>query len=451
MRENEFEKGVQQKMEGFHLSPSAEVWVEVEQRIRKEKKQRFIFWWFLGLVVIGGGLALLLFIGNKRSSVGITQNKTNTQPGIPQPDAKKNGASFSTIALDSSELSIEKENNRTVAATNESIQNFTSKPVTIPEKRPVKPAIISARRETPLKNEPEPFDTVATIDKSNDKKGEPPAAIIITTETISMDTIKADPIAVEIPAPEKKDSAVAEQPIVKKEKRSKKWDWGIAASGGRASIVDGFLGDRMYADALGSGGSPVSTPGGSFSLPRHASVALSLGIFTQKPISRKLDIRFGLDYRYLSTKMKTGNKVDSGRIVNNYSGLLQVNNFYRPGDTRAYTNQYHFLGLSASISWKIFDGKKFKLSWNNGINYSYLFNSTMLHYSPGLGGFYKDNRLLRKDHLSVSTEFSIPVSRKLAIGPYASYTLTPVLKEGASMHTNFIDYGIRLRFLLNKK
>ncbi|MBK5272179.1 MAG: hypothetical protein JJE22_14310, partial [Bacteroidia bacterium] len=48
MPANEFEKKVQQRMEQLNLAPSDEVWLEVERRIRKEKKRRrFIIWFFL--------------------------------------------------------------------------------------------------------------------------------------------------------------------------------------------------------------------------------------------------------------------------------------------------------------------------------------------------------------------------------------------------------------------
>ena len=52
---NNFEKQVQQKMDELQLRPSAEVWEEVEKRIRKEKRRRrFIIWFFLfGVLALG--------------------------------------------------------------------------------------------------------------------------------------------------------------------------------------------------------------------------------------------------------------------------------------------------------------------------------------------------------------------------------------------------------------
>ena len=72
MRENEFEKQVQQKMGDLDLSPSDAVWTAVERRIRKEKKRRFIFWWPLFFLLRGGGIAAGIIWTNKKE-----KNKKN--------------------------------------------------------------------------------------------------------------------------------------------------------------------------------------------------------------------------------------------------------------------------------------------------------------------------------------------------------------------------------------
>ena len=42
MPDNNFEKRLQEHMEGFRLKPPEQVWDEVEQRIRKKKDRRRI-------------------------------------------------------------------------------------------------------------------------------------------------------------------------------------------------------------------------------------------------------------------------------------------------------------------------------------------------------------------------------------------------------------------------
>ena len=96
---NEFEKQVQQKMEELQLKPSAEVWAEVEKRIRKEKKRRRVIFWWLFPLVLAGGLAIYYFnqpkgqsgntLSNTQSNTQ-TNTKTNTSLNTPSNTIQKN-------------------------------------------------------------------------------------------------------------------------------------------------------------------------------------------------------------------------------------------------------------------------------------------------------------------------------------------------------------------------
>src|SRR5687768_892775 len=78
MPANEFEKNVQQKMEGFKLNPSGEVWQGVERRIRREKRRRGMFYLLLlGGLLLGSGVTFLL-LNNKNKSDQVVQNKLST-------------------------------------------------------------------------------------------------------------------------------------------------------------------------------------------------------------------------------------------------------------------------------------------------------------------------------------------------------------------------------------
>ncbi|MBL7748565.1 MAG: hypothetical protein JNM19_14110, partial [Chitinophagaceae bacterium] len=175
----------------------------------------------------------------------------------------------------------------------------------------------------------------------------------------------------------------------------------------------------------------------------------------QRPVSKKLQLGFGLSYNYLSNRMNVGNRVDSSRVVsNNFSAGAAVSNFYQPSNSafsNKYHNQYHFVSLSADLSWRIVDGKKIKLDWKNSLQYGLLVGSSMLHFDRNLPGYYQDNTLLNKGQLFLSTGFSIPVSNKVRINPFVNYSLTPVLKKTNSDKTYYADFGIRFHFLLNKK
>ena len=68
MPESEFEKQVQQKIEGLAFNPSAEVWQNVAVAIAKRKRTRLVFFiFFLLLLLIGSGIFITLKkINNKQ-------------------------------------------------------------------------------------------------------------------------------------------------------------------------------------------------------------------------------------------------------------------------------------------------------------------------------------------------------------------------------------------------
>lgn len=67
MSDRDFEKQVQQEMDGFKLRPSASVWVEVEKNIRRDKRRRrAIIWIPLGLLfLLAGGYLIYTTTDNK--------------------------------------------------------------------------------------------------------------------------------------------------------------------------------------------------------------------------------------------------------------------------------------------------------------------------------------------------------------------------------------------------
>ena len=227
---------------------------------------------------------------------------------------------------------------------------------------------------------------------------------------------------------------------------------GIHFSAGQSNIGNGlsFTGQRLYADALLLQSSSPTALSNYSSSPVRSSFYWATGIYFKKAISKKLDFNLGLGYSYLSTKINVGSRVDSTRLINNYySQGLSVNNFYRSGNNSSHTNGFHFISLSADLSWRIIAGKKINIYWENGLSYNVMLCSSMLQYDRNLQGYYKDNSLLAKNQLAFSTGFSIPVSKRLQVNPFIAYHLTPVLKNSDTLH--FTNYGIRIRFLMNKK
>lgn len=468
MRENEFEKQVQQKMGAFDLHPSGEVWMEVERRIRKEKKRRFIFWWPLFFLLTGGGIATVVLLGKNKEKIASTtpdrRNENTLQP-TPVNDAAEGSAGNFESADQKSTAGT--PNDRVVIKEKENETSPTGKPanVVLTGNKPFEKVSASKKKTGANKKIITP-DNIVSTDKENKVQDDKGVVTLVTppgTPAVLQDTNKVIDLAIitrkEIPGEKKqtepvqpKTDSAAGSSKDQAAKKSKKWDWGISLSGGRSALVNGL---HFFEKAYGSSSQLFVSPG--MSDPQAArnirpSASFGAGLYIKRPVSKKLDINLGLGYTYLSTRMYVGNRVDSIRVfTNNYSQGISVNEFYRPAGNVSHTNQYHFISLSADASWRIIDGKKMKLYWDNGISYNRLLSSSMLHYAWNLPGYYKDNNQLIRDQFFFSTGLSVPVSRRMTINPFASYSLLPVIKHTDSLQAHYYNYGIRIRLLLNKK
>ena len=483
MQENEFEKQVQQKMEELKLDPSAEVWTEVERRIRKEKKRRFIFWWWpLFFLLLGGGIVTGIWFSNEKgiNKTGFAGNKSET--GIQQQGAVKNDHTPKTITP----LKINKTGSKEEVFNRDIIKKSKNKLLSESDKDKTGIAVLQyapkqKNRKTlrllhPKKND-ENDEKIAdqtpgkgikpgmkdkTVDMLNSKSNEE----LLTNRLAKTDNsiterieTENEPSKIKWNTVVQKSDSVENQTTQKKAESTKKhWDWGLTFSAGRSVLSKGldFSNKSLYADALSqqnasqSPGSMVNDPA---SLIRP-SFSWSAGLYIKKQLSGKLEIKLGPGYSYLSTRINTGTRVDSVRNISTaYSSAISVNRFYRPavsGNSSSYTNDYHFIGLSGTISWQIITWRKLKLYWENSLTYNRLVGSAMLHYDYNLPGYYKDNNLLIKNQFMISTGVSVPVSQRVMINPFAAYGLSPVLIKSGNPGAHYTNLGIRVNLLLKK-
>ncbi|MBK5271145.1 MAG: hypothetical protein JJE22_09040, partial [Bacteroidia bacterium] len=207
------------------------------------------------------------------------------------------------------------------------------------------------------------------------------------------------------------------------------------------------------ASSSGGTGAIGGTPQYYYASPVSSAASYAIGIYAGRSISKRLDINFGLSYSYLSTKMNVGDKVDSSFSFGSSSRFVSGSNFYRPSGvgTQSYKNQYHFISLSAELAWKFINAKKIQVYWKNGLSYDRLLSSNGLRFDKSLPGYYKDFSSLTHDHVFLSTGLSVPVFKRLEINPFAAWSITHIWRNADSVKTNFTNYGIRIKFLLNKK
>lgn len=475
MPANDFEKKVQQRIDELKLTPSPEVWQEVEYRIRKEKKKRRVLFWLPFLfLVLSGGIVTIVLTGKKKSMViakanekksdnnnSSFQNKIGTANLTDDKNSNAQRDNNNQKNLDKPRTKIFSidDNKSFVLKNNESIKD-KSTTVTLKEKKSSGKIWNGAapagqkKDDTDVGNslttemKPEPLST-PNINSVEPKKDE--ATKINSNEVaMSKDNKQDQPIEA------KKDSTevtTLNKQVIKSARKNKtsNWQWGIMFGAGRSNIGKGiqFKDKSLYNMSATPG---TSTGAQSYPSDIRESGSFEAGVFTQKFLSKRFDISFGLNYSYLSTKMDIGNRVDSSFTFSAPSSSLALDNFYRAssGSSHPYTNHYLFMGLSTELSWKFIKGRKFSLSWDNGLRYERLLSSNALHFSGNIPGYYKDFGLLNHDHIFVSTGLSIPFLKQFSLNPFAEYSISAVIKNSAPK-THFTEYGMKAKFFLGKQ
>ncbi len=481
MPANEFEINMQRKMEELNLDPSADVWQEVQRRIRKEKKRRGMFFWLIlgGLLLGGGTIALIVKNKDQKNEMIITQTKKQDDSNKEQQkiNIENNNELNNTTATDPQTKDNKLENSlsdnnskKTEQPSTPDLDVKVKEKVNVPLVTPTKKELVNKKKNT--KEKQEVSSTKYEIFSSNKKPIDKPIEKTITeTKPIqhadpAPDTVRTIAKNILPENDEKKNTSIpVTAPVVsipasdtdstkKKEKKSeKKKEWSFWVQAGVSGNVNGFRlfekRDYLFAQGLGSlpGGGPATIqnpkPGPSF----------STGMSLRLPIAPRLNFNAGFGYDYLSTRVMAGKLTDSMGTINNpgFADLTRTRFYPATGELSGISNNYHFLSFSADLSWRIFNKKNFSLYWDNGMSYKLLFASRVLHYNRGLKGYYVDPRLVTKHYAFVSTGLSIPISKKVTLQPFAGYSLTRVLKNHDTANVHFTNYGLRIKFSLGGK
>jgi hypothetical protein len=502
---NNFEKLVQQKMDELQLRPSAEVWEEVEKRIRKEKRRRrFILWFFLFGALSLSGAAWWVIDNNKKQipadnsvTQTITDRKTdaittNTSETINKENASKN----------KTEVNSENENEKTAApsTSNPAItktETSSDKEITVVAeiKKPVKkekiitnpaavvlkkknryktktslpsvtnndqPAITKKKDKNEIANKPD--DIVKTDGNAVIKE-----PVVANKNSEANDTLAADKNILandqvsskQETTPQVKDSLVTKQPEpVTKKSNSKpkknKWEFGIMAMAGSSTKTEGisiFDGQKSF-DALTLGSSPVGSPAQTVTtvaLPKK-SFSWQIGMYAKRKLTKRTGLSAGFIFFSYSTIQQTGSFVDSSRVYYNNRYSSSVSNFYRNGTAVDYKNHYYCLQLPVSFHWQLNKGVKLPLVWQNGFSVGFLTGSNALVYNSASNVFYRDNKLLYKTQIAYQSGLYVKLFNKsknpLTAGVLYNYHFSKLEKVNLSGSNHLSSFGVQLGWLL---
>ena len=476
MQENEFEKQVRKQMEKFALVPNAEVWKEVEIKIRTEKRRRLLFYWLFAGLLLTGSAGTFLFFYNKNHSQ-LTNLSSDKKPGDVRSAKKLVIEKEKSVA----EKALIKENAKArtkmlpqVAAA-EKIKSFGYKKTSFSKITPKQDKQIAQAKEQISKalnktnknlahyksGDSNSVKSTFTKPRMEGRIALPPHKYLLSQQGQKLQQDTRQKTASSEQTTRINDSSVLEsKDIFMKKNNSKnmlaKWQFGFTLYGGVSDNVTG-IGlplDKSLIAGRSSSLSSQSSPS-AFSLPSasvlqyKSSVSFSAGVYVQKDVTKKLSVSAGVDYHSFSTTSKVGNKIDS--TLNIYDSVLQiptiVQPFYRSGQTTSYTNKYHLIQLPVNLLFQFNKSIKHPILFSFGLSPSFLIASDALYLNNNAGAYYQEEnqfeRFLLFGHSGLLYTLINRPAYNLSIGPTLQYDFTSFSKAATQTKQHLIFTGIK--------
>jgi hypothetical protein len=512
MPANDFEKQAKQLLDEISIRPNAQVWNEVEKRIREKKRRR----WFIILPLMAG-----LLLGGYYFIQQYGENNNNNKTIIASQSKidRKEANTSSTNKKQEEPVSINKEKKSTADAaainkeivqkekiinTNQQQKESVQKNVVVKEKRGKQELIVNSEKTKPVdvkkvknndviiapgkaatktdipvqeiikanKQEETKVETVKQLNSDKDvnktvveeNKDAEVKSIVDenvkqSTETKS-DSVENKPGVVNVVVPADSTPAIVKTTADKRTKSVKsKWKLGVMLNAGVSNVSNKFFSLDLNKNNEDKALNINTNPAATYYYPsaNYKSFGWQAGVFLQKNISKRSNISIGLNYALYQTKIKTGSFVYASNVqasnANYYSNV-------RPGNGAAagsidYHSKLHYLELPVSFSTKLTRSTKVPLYWNGGISMGLLMGSNYLHYDTASQGiYYKDNSLLRKTSLNLQTGFSFTLLAKsrtpLTVGPAVQFGVLDILKKDSEKRYILFG-GLKMQMLLPGK
>lgn len=448
MKENDFEKQVQQKMDELKIHPSGAVWQKIKGQIKKEKRRRWILF-FIPVVLIGilySGYILL----NRDNSTHEDQQQL-TKNLIKKNDLNENPkTSFDSVKTNQSitennkpftQPSITKRNHKQKLKTQGKLKLTTAYNIDKSLAKDIPPGKKESDTTQKIVENGSLSSNIKNPEKENiltGKESQPDSITNLKDETATQAKVNL------IKEEQKKNNEDIKDTLQKNIKTANKylWNWGISFSGGMSAMANGLFGspDKNSASAQFSSALPGTSRAGITPALIKSSIAFVTGLYAEKFISKKITFNTGLNYKLFSTTNTTG--TDS------------ANYFRATSNVNTYHNFYHYIELPVGIKFQIANSKKIKLNWNIGASISQLTSSNALQFNNASGLYYHDNSLFNKTQFGFNTGLEIELlskqNRSLLIGPYLNYGISKIASEGYNKH-QFVFTGLRFQYFFGKK
>ncbi len=459
--QNEFDDHIKKQIDGFKLSPSAQVWDLVEAQLPEKKRRRFIFWWLpLGIILIAFGIYEL--VGNyKKVIIKTTIVQTNKKI--------KNDSISNLITINKTKYNSSKKETKISL-------NNTSKQLNKHDVLNKKIEIIS-RKENQLNNVEGDLIVKTLADKNiypTEKKADKnefiEKEIILKTDKditaqvkvdsgITNKTIDStlDKLAQKEITLNKNDTALIKKIKGKAEPHQTKIRWELIAEIGRSNTVGKAFSSSnnvMY-DASNN---LTASPGTGLNVGNLYSptAGISFGIDLQrtKQITNKLAWFGSLGYHYLGNHQLSGSLVDSSKIIggdslaflSNNNKIDKVSSYYKYGNNLDHINYVHVLNISVGLKYNI--SKHFGVY--GGATVGYQFYSHWLQPDVEQSILYYSDKLTNKWNIGTKIGFDWQFCKVFSVGAFYNYNFNKasVAAVQQNMHWQIVGvtFSIQLPF-----
>lgn len=461
-----FEERVKKQLADMPIKPDPAVWYGVAAALKKERKSRWLIWFFLLLPGIAGGVFLAYFQlshlekAPKATIAQIFQSKGKTEKRDIVTKQTEAGKMMGLQQTATTELipvnkKAEKHSHPSKRYLKNTDLKFVPSEVSstndLPEKNkrtvlPGKQSSISIQWSDSL--------TATAIEQSENGYQIGISDLVDTSQT-----------AVGSPASESVQSNGPLNNIVKisddimKNVKKRQWKWYGVIEAGSSGLRESLFSRYNSSKSSYASGSQIFSGGGSGTFQSNVTSpvlkdAFSVGIAFQatKPIGKKHTIGLLFGYNLYQTLVGVGRRVDSTVY---FSGLGTYNSngfYYISNDGLSYRNQYHFLGLGIELYTPVKLSKKVSLRWQLGTGVKMLFATNGLNYDALRGGLFQNNTLMRTVQIYFSTGLDMAIGKRpfFYIGPQFQYFVSNLSKkEPASQH--FSLSAVKITFMVPKK
>lgn len=413
-----FEHIVAEKVSGFQINPTKQVWDGVEAELDKTKRRRSpLFWWIpLGLLLLLSGIYLM----HRNTKEPILSQRKSVQTG------PKKAIPIVPIVPFNAAQSI--NNNSTNSITETQQYKHLDQQKLIPKKIDQASKIVANEKLIILGTTDTPAIEQNKMKTTGEEKtsGFPNSSVPIISKTVS------DTTTISISStPTNLTSATSAQQVSTKRKNY----WALNLAAGRTNINETpFFISNAAANSLA-----YLNTSGSFGTPNTISLIsanngfhLQVGLSRHLQLNKRWGLELGLQYRYLQIKQQVGSKKDStlnisDQVTDNHKSVV-VPSYYQAGNNSVLTNSAHWIMLPVLIQFNLNPSAKINWQLYTGANASLNFAGKWLLTDDAYQVLYYSKPLSNQFLFNIQAGIRVQFSKQFTLGFGWEKSLTSVSK-----------------------